>query len=159
MPRRKTKWKDGDVFAVALSNGNFAVGQVLDLMMVNQVRLALYDEVARTMEAIDIVTACNPQHLISLVASTREQLDYGVWKILGNKPLSVALSQYPNEQFRPNGWVGAMHYDAALVEDFFEAYYALRPWDNWFDPNFLDAFLVDPSKRPPTVILINGSSL
>ncbi len=157
MPRRKTKWKDEDVFAVPLSNSSFAVGQVLDLMMVNQVRLALYDEPALTMEAIDVAAACNPQRLISLVASSREQLDYGVWKILGNKPMSMPLSRYPNEQFRHNGWVGAKHYDAGLVEDFLEAYYALRYWDNWFNPNYLDVFLVDGSKRPPNVILINSS--
>ena len=153
MPKRKIKWGSGDVFAVPLLNGNLAIGQVLDLMMVNQVRLALYDERFPTLEAIALEAVCHPENLISLVASSREQLDYGVWKVIGNKPVSVPLERYPNEQFRHNGWVGAKHYDAGLVEDFLDAYYALRPWDNWFNPGFLDEFLVVGRKRPEGVIL------
>lgn len=154
MPKRKIKWTDGDAFAVPLCDGRFAIGQVLDLMMVNQVRVALYDEVFPSLEAIDLATCCQPEQLISLVASTKEQLDYGVWKILGNKPVTVPIGQRPNEQFRHKGWVGAKHYDAALLEDFFEAFYALRPWDKWFDPNYLDAFLVSTSKKPKKLILV-----
>lgn len=156
MPKRKIKWGTGDVFAVPLANDNFAVGQVLDLMMVNQVRIALYNEVFPTLEAIDLAAVCAPAHLISLITSSREQLDYSVWKIVGNKPVPVPIERYPNEQFRHNGWVGAKHYDAGLVEDFLDAYYALRPWDTWFNPNYLDAFLVDVSKRPEGVILTKG---
>jgi hypothetical protein len=157
MPKRKIKWGSGDVFAVPLLNGNFAVGQVLDLMMVNQVRLALYDEPFPTLEAIALEAVCHPEHLVSLVASTREQLDYRVWKVIGNQPVSVPMERHANEQFRHQGWVGATHYDAALVEDFLDAYYALRPWDTWFNPNYLDAFLVEGRKRPKGVILTKSA--
>ena len=153
MPKRKIKWGSGDVFAVPLLDGTLAVGQVLDLMRVNQVRLALYDERFPTLEAIALEAVCHPENLISLVASSREQLDYGVWKVIGNKPVSVPVARHPNEQFRHNGWVGATHYGAGLVEAFLDAYHALRPWDNWFNPDFLDEFLVDGSKRPEGVIL------
>jgi len=153
MPKRKIKWANGDVFAVPLSDGRFAIGQALDLMMVNQMRVALYDEVFPSLEAINLPNVCLPADLISLVASSREQLDYGVWRIIGNKPVTVPLEQYPNEQFREQGWVGAKHYDAALLEDFLEAFYALQPWDDWFNPNYLDAFLVDLSKKPSSIIL------
>ena len=118
MPTRKIKWASGDVFAVPLLNGNLAVGQVLDLMMVNQVRLALYNERFATLEEIALDAVCHPEHLISLVASSREQLDYGVWRVIGNKPVSVPLERHPNEQFRHNGWVGAKHYGVGLVETF-----------------------------------------
>lgn len=127
MPKRKIKWSSGDAFAVPLSNGTLAVGHVLDLMMVNQVRLALYDEPFGAVEAIDLAKGCSPSNLISRLTSTREQLDYGVWKVIGNQPVSVPVERYPNEQFRRPGWVGAKHYDAGLIEDFFDAYYALRP--------------------------------
>ena len=153
MPKRKIKWSSGDVFAVPLSDGTLAVGQVLDLMMVNQVRLALYDERVPTVNAVDVVQLCNPRNLISLVASSREELDYGGWKILGSRPVTVPIDQRPNEQFRDQGWVGAVHYSSGVVEKFFEAFYSLRPWDSWFDPHFLDKLLVDVSKRPKGVIL------
>ena len=121
MPKRKIKWLPGEVFAVPLSDETFAVGQVLDLMMVNQVRLALYDERVSAVDAIDVAQACNPDNLISLVASLRELLDYGAWKVLGNKPVTIPLNRHPNEQFRHLGWVGATHYDASLVAKFLEA--------------------------------------
>lgn len=154
MPKRKIKWIDGDVFAVPLCDGRFAIGQVLDLMMINQVRVALYDEISPSLEAIDLRECCQNEHLISLIVSSREQLDYGVWKILGNRPVTIPISQRPNEQFRSKGWVGAKHYDAALLEDFLEAFYALRPWDDWFDPDYLDAFLLSSDKKPKNLILI-----
>lgn len=86
--------------------------------MVNQVRLALYNERFATLEEIALDAVCHPEHLISLVASSREQLDYGVWRVIGNKPVSVPLERHPNEQFRHNGWVGAKHYGVGLVETF-----------------------------------------
>lgn len=154
MPKRKIKWSNGDVFAIPLSDGRFAIGQILDLMMVNQVRVALYDESASSLETIKISNVCQPENLISLVASTREQLDYNVWKIIGNRPITIQIERYPNEQFRSKHWVGAKLYDAALVEDFLEAFHALRPWNNWFNPNYLDAFLIDLSKKPKQLVLI-----
>lgn len=156
MPKRKVKWVPGDVFVIPLCDGRVAIGQVLDLMMVNQVRVALYDETFPSPEAIVLAQSCQPEHLVSLITSSREQLDYGVWKIVGNRPVLVPLPQYPNEQFRAQGWVGAKHYDAALVEDFMEAFYALRPWDNWFDPNYFDAFLISPSKKPNRLLLVKS---
>lgn len=153
MPKRKIKWANGDVFAVPLCDGSFAIGQVLDLMMVNQVRVALYSEIFPSLESISFSCICQPEHLISLVASSREQLDYNVWKILSNKPVAVSIENYPNEQYRSKGWVGAIHYDAALLEDFLEAFHLLRPWDDWFNPNYFDSFLVSIDKRPENLIL------
>jgi hypothetical protein len=51
-------------------------------------------------------------------------------------------------------WAGERFSDAALVEDFVNAFYALRPWDNWYDPNYLDKFLINTSKKPSNLVFI-----
>jgi hypothetical protein len=34
--------------------------------------------------------------------------------------------------------VGSTIYDAAIAEDFMNAFYALQPWDDWHNPDYLD---------------------
>lgn len=155
MPRKKqVDIKSGDVFAIPLSNGKFAVGQVLDMGMANTARIALFDEVIEMASEPDTKGVCETDKLISLVQVTREQLDYGVWKIIANKEVVIPSEKYPNEVFRETNWVGAKIYDAAIAEDFVHAFFSLAPWDDWFDPNYLDKFLVDQSKKPIDLILI-----
>jgi hypothetical protein len=154
MPKRKIKWNFGDVFIVPLLNNKYAVGQVLDLMMANIVRCAFYDELVDNISNIDISKVCDSNKLISLVATSREQLDYDVWKIIGNKEVLIPKSRFPNEECRSKGWVGAIIHDAALAEDFLNAFYALAPWDDWYNPNYLDEFLVDISKKPKNLIYV-----
>lgn len=153
--KRRTKiiWKTGDIFAVPLVNNQFAIGQILGQSMVNFVRISLYDETIFELENIESTNLCNETNLISLIEVSREQLDYNVWKILGNKEVSIPLNRQPNEKYRNLNWVGAQMNDAALAEDFLNAFYALITWDNWFDPNYLDKFLVDISKKPTRLIL------
>ena len=148
----KIKWNFGDVFLVPLLDKSFATGQVLDLQMPNIVRIALYDENIKNPIDFKLQNSCKEENLISLVASSREQLDFDVWKIVGNKDIQLQKSKYPNEQFKSKNWVGAKHYDAGLVEDFLDSFYSFLPWDDWFNPNYLDEFLIDLSKKPKTLI-------
>lgn len=154
--KKKIEWRPGDVFLIPLLDGTFGTGQVLDLQMPTIVRVALFDENIKSIEEFDLSQSCALPSLISLIASSREQLDFEAWKIVGNKSVEIPIKDYPNEQFRKKGWVGAKHYDAALLEDFFNAFYSFVPWDDWFNPNYLDAFLVDISKKPKTLILIKS---
>lgn len=150
--KKKKEWSFGDVFLVPLKNGKYGLGQVLDLQMPNIVRIALFDEVINSLEEFDINQSCSISNLISLVSSSREQLDYGVWTLVGNSPIEVSKNNFPNEEFRRKNWIGAKHYDAALVEDFLNSFHALLPWDDWFNPNYLDEFLIDLSKKPTNLI-------
>jgi hypothetical protein len=155
VPRKKrVEIKSGDVFVIPLSNGKFAVGQVLDMGMTNTARIALFDEVIETTFEPDTKSLCETGKLISLIQVTREQLDYGVWKIITNKEVLIPLEKYPNEVFRERNWIGATIHDAAIAEDFVHAFFTLAPWDDWFDPNYLDKFLVDQSKKPKVLIFI-----
>lgn len=154
--KKKVDWKTGDIFLVPLLDGTYGTGQILDLQMPTIVRIALFDENVKSLTEFDISHACSLSNLISLIASSREQLDFDAWKIVGNKPIQIAIRDFPNEQFRNKDWVGAKHYDAALIEDFLNAFYSFIPWDDWFNPNYLDAFLVDLSKKPKTLVFIKS---
>jgi hypothetical protein len=152
MRKKKINWQINDVFAIPLLNGKYSVGYILDQRMVNTVRIALYDEVVVNLADIDVSILVNTDNLISLIEVTREQLDYNVWKIVGHKKTDIPVERYPNEQFRANKWINSIVYDAALAEDFVNAFNALIPWDDWYDPNFLDEFLVSTSKKPKKII-------
>ncbi|MBK9247533.1 MAG: hypothetical protein IPM69_05335 [Ignavibacteria bacterium] len=154
MPKRKIKWNDGDVFAIPLEDGSFSLGQILDLMTVNIVRIALYDEKIIDIQNLNLELYCKMENLISLVTSTREQLDYNIWKIIGNKEQVVPVKMFPYEDKRDNGWIGATTFDAAIIEDFVNSFYGFLPWDDWYDPNFLDEILVDINKKPLKLIYI-----
>ena len=156
MAKRKQKWKDGDLFAVPLEDSTYALGQAIDLQMPNVVRCAIY---SAKLSAEDFPRASAVHAdgtLISLVATTREQLDFGVWKVLGSALVSVQRDQLPNEQFRAAGWVGAKIYDASIVEEFCNAFHALLPWDDWADPHYLDKLLVSSSLKPKNLVFKGG---
>jgi hypothetical protein len=150
--KKKKEWNSGDVFLVPLKNGKYAIGQILDLQMPNIVRVALFDEIVTSLDVFKLSECCSVSNLISLVASSREQLDYDVWKLMGTKQIDISKKSFPNEEFRKKKWVGATHYDAAILEDFLNSFYALLPWDDWFNPNYLDNFLIDVSKKPTNLI-------
>ena len=85
---------------------------------------------------------------------SKEQLDFGVWRIIGGFEICVDNEMFPNEEYRKADWVGAKIYDASLVEDFLNAYHKIIPWDDWADPNYLDKFLLDLDKKPKDLWLI-----
>jgi hypothetical protein len=153
---KKIDWVAGDVFLIPLKNGKYSVGHALDQRMVNAVRIALYDELVDLHEKPVVDVLCNINNLISLIEVTKEQLTYGVWKIIGNKKTDIPISRYANEQYRNNKWIGSTIYDAALAEDFVNAFYCLLPWDDWYDPNFLDKFLADINKKPKKLIFVKS---
>jgi len=154
--KKKIVWDTGDAFVISLKNNNFCVGHVLDQRMINTVRIALYDELLTASEIRDVSFLCKTDKLISLIEVTKEQLEYGVWKIIGNKKSDLPISKYPNELYCSENWVGSVVYDAALAEDFVNAFYALLPWDDWYDPHHLDKILVDISKKPKRLIFVKS---
>ncbi|HEX3025336.1 MAG TPA: hypothetical protein VHP12_09005 [Chitinophagaceae bacterium] len=93
---------------------------------------------------------------MSLIEVTKEQIDFGVWKVLGNKPTDIPISRHANEQYRSSNpykdGVGSKIYDAAIAEDFINAFYALSPWDDSHDPEYYDKMLVDKRKKPHHLI-------
>ncbi len=151
--RKKIEWNDGDLFAIILSDSSFVLGQVLDTPRPNQVRVALFNERADKIELLSKNYLNSTEHLITAIMVTREQLDYGVWKIIGNstsRPIPVSL--YPNEEFRNNEWIGSTTHDASILESFAEAYFALDYWNMFFDPEYFNKMLYNSAKKPNKLI-------
>ena len=158
MRRKKVVWQPNDTFTIQLMNKKYAVGHILDQRMVNTVRIALYKELIDNPEQVDIERILQLENLISLIEVTREQLDYGVWKIAGNKATVFPVDKFANEQFRSVKWVNSIVHDAVLAEDFLNSYHGFLPWDDWFDPNYLDSFLIDPCQKPDNILYKNSLS-
>lgn len=154
--RKKVPWVIGDIFAITLNTGKYAIGHILSQRLPNTIRIALYDEILEMTEGNDINILCRETDLISLIEVTKEQIDFGVWKVIGNKPTDIPISRHANEQYRsPDPYkdgVGSEVLDAAVAEDFMNAFYGLHPWDDWYDPQFYDKMLVDKSKKPAHLI-------
>ena len=154
MARKKIKWGIHQLFLVPQRDGKYSTGVILDSRYPNVAACAFFDERVTSPEGILISDYANEKNLISLVEVTVEQLSYGAWPVIGESSFRVARSRIPNEEYRSKNWIGAITYDAALVEDFLNAFYKLSPWDDWYDPNFLDEFLISPDKKPKDLIYI-----
>ncbi len=147
------KWGDGDIFRVSLFDGRVCFGQVLDFQMPNIIRVLFFEgafdlEYSKTLSLDQI----SQNTIFSKIATEKHFINKGKWPIIGNAPISIPISEYPNEKFRKHDWVGAIHYTEELVEEFLSAYNGLSPWDDFYKPDYLDQFLVDPSNKPDNLI-------
>jgi len=145
-------WSAGDLFLIPLKNDTSAVGQVLNQMMENVVSCALFDIRVSKDEDLHTIPTISNDRLISLLSTTRERLDSGAWRVLGKRPIAVERHRWPNEEFRRSGWVGVKIRNAALVEDFLNAFHGLAPWDDWSDPTYLDKLLISSQKKPANLV-------
>lgn len=146
----KQRWQQGDVFTVPLLDGTFGVGQVLGMMMENILLVAL---AARREPAGSPTLPLGRADVMSTLATWRDPLDTGRWKVVGSQGILFPQKEWPNEQFRERNWVGAKHYNTALVEGFLNAFHALAPWDAWHDPQYLDKLLLAPELKPSHLFL------
>jgi hypothetical protein len=154
MPTPKQYWRVGDVFVVPQQDEICSVGQVLDHMMKNVVSCAFYDIRVPCADAAGPFSL-DPDRAIAALSVTREQLDFGRWRVVGNQPVAIARESWPNEGCREQQWVGARIYDAAIAEDLLDAYNGLTPWDKWKDPQYLDKLLVNPDRKPKHLLFKN----
>ena len=155
MAKRQT-WKVGDLFKIPLADGSASLGHVVaqERDMLNSVTCAFYD--------LKVPENCPPQTLpppsdealIACLFTTQDLLCNGVWTVIGNSSPRISREHLPYENCRRNGWVGAKMRGSGIVRRFLDAYYRLAPWDDWADSKYLDAFLIDPSKRPNGLIYI-----
>lgn len=154
MPRRRQKWCIGDVFVIELANHTYAVAQIVgrEADVLNSVTIALFDQsVSQPNEAIEL--EINPQHLFSMIFTTRDLLDNGIWRVVGNREVSIPQSLFPFEHLRNTGeWVGAKIYGSGIINEFVNAYHGLMPWNDWKDPSYLDKLLISPEKKPKNLI-------
>jgi hypothetical protein len=155
MPKNRQQWKVGDVFVMRTLDGKYAIGQIVgrEPEVLNSVSVALFDQrVDRAEEAID--GDLSESRAFSILFSTRDLLDGGAWKVVGACPVEIPPARMPFEHVRVGGFVGAKVIGSGIVRQLVDAYFCLAPWDDWYDPQYLDKLLVSPDRLPQHRILI-----
>jgi hypothetical protein len=152
-PKRQ-KPREGDVFFIPLVDGSFSVGQLLQITpeALNSYVCAFFD-VRVPDDSVDAATDINNCTPFAVLFVTPESLKRGYWPILRNVKLAAEVEQYiPIRSLEAAEFVGATIIGAGNIRKFIDAYYGLRPWDDWHDPGYLDGLLVSKDRRPANVI-------
>ncbi len=81
---------------------------------------------------------------------TEESLDKGFWLIIqqGIVNKNILKQYFPNIDLIEQGnIIGINTEGSAIIDDFIKAYFSLAPWDDWYDPEYLDKLLISPDKN------------
>ena len=151
---KRVKWQYGAVFVLPLTDGSFSIGQAIDSMMTHIVYCAFFS--TRYQNLPDSLPVLDRNDVISLVAVWKRSLNIGHWPIIGVAPLVVPKQDFPNEQFRDNGYIGAKHYDEGIAEDLVSAYHGLIPWNVMFKEDYYDSMLLNGIERPQSAVVLSG---
>ncbi|MGN6224843.1 hypothetical protein [Pseudoxanthomonas sp.] len=155
--RRIQKWSEGSIFLVPLMDETNCLGQVIghEPDALNSVAIALFDIRGHWDEEKD-VPILGKEAVFSLVLVTRELLDSGHWRVLGERASDMPGEMRPYERLRATGFIGAKIRGSGIVEEFANAFYGLAPWDDWYIPDYLDGFLISPDKKPVGRLVFSG---
>lgn len=150
----RQKWRVGDIFLVRRSDGKFILGQVVgqEQQVLNSVSVAIY---AIECDGEDDARgkALDAEHLIAVIFTTRDLLDNKTWKVIDHQSVLIPAGLLPFEHLRASRFVGARVYGSANVETLASAYFALTPWDAFYEPDYLDKMLISPVRKPPKILL------
>ncbi len=157
--KKRQRPKEGDVFAVPLIDGSYAVGQMLghEPQALNSFGCAFYD--LRSTGAPALPAALPQDKLIAILLTTPDLLKRGYWPIVGQLPITTPVAVRPYEKYREKRWVGAKIIGSANVEALLNGFYGLAPWDDYADPEYLDGLLLDRALRPKNVVLTKRAQL
>jgi len=147
----------GDVFLVPQQDGRCSLGQVLafEKQMMNSVSCAFYDIRFPSADGIQLPSDLPSASIIAVLFTTHDLLRRGAWNIVGRLPVVLEQRYFPYEHLRGSGgWVGATMHGSGIVVEFLDAYFGLRFWDDWYDPEYLDELLFQGRQRPPGIKLM-----
>jgi len=141
----------GDVFTVALSDGDKSLGQVIrhDKRAISCVSVALFDHKIR---GVKNNKELSMKHCISTMLVVDDLFDDLNFIKIETKKLSIPKKYYPYEKIIKKGGVGMKITNPANVVNFLEAYHGLSPWDMMADNQYFDKFLITPNKKPESLI-------
>lgn len=150
---KRQTWKSGDVFLVPNCDGKFSVGQViaLETRTLRSASCAFFDQRVATVEEGRTVRP-DLARCFSTLLVTPDGLSSGVWPVVGHAPLEIPPKLYPCEELLAKRKPGARVHGTGIVNEFLDAFHALRPWDDWARPDYLDALLLSRDKKPPNLI-------
>ena len=159
MARKKQKWQVGDYFGIPIEDDFLAVGQIfgkydwigvaclINKMKISSKNLPLYEDIK--IDKNDVIAA---------MFITEESLDKGFWPIIqqGIVNKNILKQYFPNIDLIEQGnIIGINTEGSAIIEDFIKAYFSLAPWDDWYDPEYLDKLLISSDKKPENLIYKN----
>src|SRR4051812_46181989 len=114
---KSQQWSPGDLFALKLIDGRYALGQVLDISIPNTASCAFLSTHAPTIDALRRIGPA-VEDIVGTATVVDAHLNRGAWKIISDFPLLLLREQWPNESTRAKGWVGSKVYTGAILEDF-----------------------------------------
>jgi hypothetical protein len=144
------------VYAVPLTDGSYGIAQAGEAMWPNVIYVALFAD--RFLVLPETAPSLTRNSCIALVATWRQALNRGEWLSLGLVPDTYSKSEFPNEQFAQNGYIGARNYDAGVLSKFVSAYHGLFPWNVMLDPCFYDGILKPGVPRPSSLEILDEYS-
>jgi hypothetical protein len=140
--RRKSKgiaYHVGDVFAMPLSNGRWARGQVVALSGTLP-KCALSTRCVDTLENARSWEAEVLSDVIAVLTVSGADLEDGVWPIVGHSP-----TPYTGPFTEPIG----RSYSDTIAPELIAAYVGLSAWEYGFDGKQYDAMLIPGVPPPP----------
>jgi hypothetical protein len=150
-------WKSGDIFLVPNSDGKFTPGQVIahEKRTLHSASCAFFDQRVATPEEGKRLTLelakCFSARLV-----TPDGLDAGIWPVVMSHSIILPKKFWPYEDLLSKKKRGAIVDGTGIIRDFLDAFYGLRPWDNWYRSDFLDGMLLSPDKKPKKLILVKS---
>ena len=153
--RRQFRYKSGMVYAVPLADGSFGIAQAGEAQgeFVNVIYVVLFSN--RYGELPDQAPTLKREFAVSLAATWRQALNRGEWLSLGMAPEAFQKSEFPNESYASNRYIGAKNYDAGILTKFLSAYHGLLPWNVLYEPDYYDGLLRIGLSRPSSVQILN----
>ena len=151
---KKVKWEKNDIFCINLIDEDCTIGQILSYEpdAMNSVLCAFFSIKYNADSNIDISTIDSGK-LISIQFVTRDLLDLGTWRIVGNAALVDYNKYIKIVKLRKRGFIGTKIQGSGNIVQFLNAYFGLLHWDMMHDEEYFDKLLLPGVNRPPNVIL------
>lgn len=149
----KNKYIEGDVFLIPLTDGSFAIGQLVKITKeaLNSVICAFYD--LRLETPNDYSTEfLDDGNIISVQFVTPDLLKRGVWKVVDSRA-DINLYEYIDlDEIIEKKYIGVDIIGSGNIRNFLSAYFGLYPWNFWFKPDYCDLLLLDHVSKPDNLI-------
>lgn len=145
------KWKKGDVFLVPLLDGSYCIGQVIYEAAFIKTPICAFFDLRRNEDEIN-VEELSSSRLIAVQFVTRDSLGSGRWRIFENQPTPNVADHFNILALENSGFVGVEIRGSGAVTMFLNAFYALSPWNEYFDPNYFDTLLISQDMKPKELI-------
>ncbi len=146
-PNRRQKLKAGDYFAIPLKNGEYGLGQILDMVeCVDNATCVLFNQ--KFLEGTPILATSNDVICAQYVVGQLLRRYFPIVQsgVVDNQLLQKYFPEH--NRFKQGNIVGMTSYQTGIVEMFLNAYFGLTFWNECHNPNYYDTLLVSLDKKP-----------